>query len=564
MATLYETRREQMFPKLTAAQLARLEAYGEKVRIRAPDVLLETGERYDRILVALSGSLEVMRPGLSGEELITVLSRGDFTGEINALRGAGSLVRIRVREDGEAIAITHECLRRLVQSDAEISELFMRAYILRRMGLIASQQGDVVLVGSRDSAPTLRLQQFLGRNGFPFINLDIDRDPDVAALLEQFRVGVADVPVVVCREKVLRNPGNEEIAECLQMNPQIDDTVVRDLVVIGAGPAGLAAAVYAASEGVSVLVLETLAPGGQAGSSSKIENYLGFPTGISGGALAGRALVQAQKFGADVVVAGTALRLYSDRRPFGIELSGGRTVLARTIIVATGAEYRALPLENLSRFLGTGVYYAATHLEGQLCKDEEVIVVGGGNSAGQAAVFLAGQCLRVHVLVRSSGLADSMSQYLIQRIEDSKNITLHPRTEIASLDGDTRLQRVTWRTRGDAKTHEIRHVFLMTGAVPNARWLGECIAVDKRGFLRTGPDLTREELEARRWPLSRPPHFLETSIPGVFAVGDVRSGSVKRVAAAVGEGSACVPFVHSSLHDRRSLSSAQPARTPGA
>jgi thioredoxin reductase (NADPH) len=548
MASLYESRREQMFPKLTPAQLTRIEAYGEKVRIRAPDLLIESGERYDRIVVVLSGSIEVVRPGLSGEGLITALSRGDFTGEMSALRGSASLVRIRVLEDGEAIAISHESLRRLVQTDSELSELFMRAFILRRMGLIASQQGDVVLVGSRDSAPTLRVEQFLDRNGLPHVCLDVNRDPDVAALLERFHVGIDDVPVVICRgEQVLKNPGNEEIAACLRMNPQIDDEVVRDLVVIGAGPAGLAAAVYVASEGLSVLVLETLGPGGQAGSSSKIENYLGFPTGISGRALAGRALVQAQKFGADVLVAGTATRLHSDRRPFEIEFSGGRTVRARTIIVATGAEYRALPLENLNRFLGIGVYYAATHLESQLCTDEEVIVVGGGNSAGQAAVFLGGQCRQVHVLVRSSGLAESMSQYLIRRIEDSRNITLHPWTEIASLDGDTHLKRVTWRTAGEEKTHEVRHVFLMTGAVPNTRWLGACIAVDARGFLRTGPDLSREDLEARRWPLSRPPHFLETSIPGVFAVGDVRSGSVKRVAASVGEGSACVPFVHSTL-----------------
>jgi thioredoxin reductase (NADPH) len=259
MASLYESRREQMFPKLTPAQLTRIEAYGEKVRIRAPDLLIESGERYDRIVVVLSGSIEVVRPGLSGEGLITALSRGDFTGEMSALRGSASLVRIRVLEDGEAIAISHESLRRLVQTDSELSELFMRAFILRRMGLIASQQGDVVLVGSRDSAPTLRVEQFLDRNGLPHVCLDVNRDPDVAALLERFHVGIDDVPVVICRgEQVLKNPGNEEIAACLRMNPQIDDEVVRDLVVIGAGSAGLAAAVYAASEGLSVLVLETL------------------------------------------------------------------------------------------------------------------------------------------------------------------------------------------------------------------------------------------------------------------------------------------------------------------
>jgi len=348
---------------------------------------------------------------------------------------------------------------------------------------------------------------------------------------------------------VLRNPENEDIAECLGMNPAIDYDLVRDLIVIGAGPAGLAAAVYAASEGLRVLVLETMGPGGQAGASSKIENYLGFPTGISGRALAGRALVQAQKFGADVLVAGCAERLNADRRPYTVGICGERTVLGRTIIIASGAEYRTLPLENLDQFLGAGVYYAATHLEAQLCKGEEVCVVGGGNSAGQAAVFLAGHCSRVHVLVRGSGLAESMSQYLIRRIEDTPNISLRTRTELTTLHGDTHLQRVSWRTRDDHATRDVRHVFLMTGAVPNTRWLGECLLVDSRGFLRTGPDLRSEELAAHQWPLARPPYFLETSIPGVFAVGDVRSGSMKRVAAAVGEGSACVSFVHSALRD---------------
>lgn len=549
MASLYENRREQMFPKLTPAQLTRLDAYGQRLRTREADILAESGERYDRIVAVLSGSIDVVRPGLTGETPITQLTRGDFSGEMSALRGSASFVRIRVREAGEVISITPDSLRRLVQTDYELSELFMRAFILRRMALMETQQGDVVLVGSRDSSSTLRLRQFLGRNAVPYVSLDTERDGDSAALLEQFNVAAHELPVVLCRGKVLRNPGNEEIAECLGMNATIDAEIVRDLVVIGAGPAGLAAAVYAASEGLRVLVLETLGPGGQAGASSKIENYLGFPTGISGQALAGRALVQAHKFGAEVLVAGTALRLHTDARPYRIEISGGGMARARTVIVATGAEYRTLPLENLSRFQGAGVYYAATHLEAQLCRDEEVCVVGGGNSAGQAAVFLSGLCARVHVLVRSAGLAESMSQYLIQRIEDSPRIELHRSTELTALDGDSHLRTVGWRSREGETTRDMRHVFLMTGAVPNTGWLGRCVAVDARGFLRTGPDLSREDLEARHWPLARAPHFLETSIPGVFAVGDVRSGSMKRVAAAVGEGSACVSFVHNALTD---------------
>ena len=549
MATLYETRRGQMFPKLTPIQLSRLEAYGQRGLTREGDVLVESGARYRSIVAVLSGSVDVVRSNLVGEAAITLLTNGDFSGEMSALRGSASYVRIRVREAGEAITIPVDGLRRLVQADAELSEIFMRAFILRRMALMESEQGDVIFIGVANSSSTLRARQFLGRNAVPYVSLDADADGDAAALLEQFRVARDELPVVLCRGKILRNPDNESLAECLAMNPEIDVSLVRDLVVIGAGPAGLAAAVYAASEGLRVLALETVAPGGQAGSSSKIENYLGFPTGISGQALAGRALVQAQKFGTEVIVAGSALRLHPHERPYRIDFSRERSVRARTIIIASGAEYRRLPVENLDRLLGVGVYYAATHLEAQLCKGEEVCVIGGGNSAGQAAVFLAGVCSRVYILVRSSGLADSMSQYLVRRIEDSPNISLNPWTELTSLSGDSHLESVSWRSREGETTRNIRHVFLMTGAVPNTSWLGKCIATDSRGFLLTGPDLRQEDLEARKWPLKRAPYFLETSVPGVFAVGDVRSGSLKRVAAAVGEGAASVSFVHAALRD---------------
>lgn len=547
MTTLYESRRGQMFPKLTPAQLSRLDSYGQRMHTLDAQVLIESGERYARIVAVISGSIDVVMPGISGETPITQLTEGDFTGEMSALRGSSSYVRIRVHEPGEVISIPVDNLRRLVQTDAELSEIFMRAYILRRMGLRESQHGDVVLVGSRESPHSLRVRQFLERNAVPYTGLDAGSDGDAVALLEQFQVDTSELPIVLCRDKILRNPGNEEIAECLGMNPQIDESVVRDLVVIGAGPAGLAAAVYAASEGLHVLVLETMGPGGQAGTSSRIENYLGFPTGISGQALAGRALVQAQKFGAEVVVAGPALRLHAHEQPYRIEFSVGRSIRTRTIVIATGAEYRSLPLENLNRFLGVGVYYAATNIEAQLCKEEEVCVVGGGNSAGQAAVFLAGTCTRVHLLVRSAGLADSMSQYLIKRIEESPKITLRPFTELTALEGDAHLEKVSWRGKDGLSTRAIRHVFVMAGAVPNVGWLGDCVAVDRRGFLRTGPDISREELAERKWPLARAPYFLETSVPGVFAVGDVRSGSTKRVASAVGEGSASISFVHAVL-----------------
>lgn len=365
-------------------------------------------------------------------------------------------------------------------------------------------------------------------------------------------MGVDDVPVVICSgQVVLRNPANHEVAACLGFNETIDETHARDVIVVGAGPAGLAAAVYAASEGLNVLVLEVMAPGGQAGSSSRIENYLGFPTGVSGQELAGRAYTQAQKFGAEVLIAQNATALACLRTPYSIETDGGVRLPARAVIIATGARYRRLPLDNLSRFEGAGVYYGATFIEAQLCGGDEVIVVGGGNSAGQAAVFLAQTAERVHVLVRGGQLADSMSRYLIRRLEDNRAIVLHTRTEIVALEGSDRLEGVQWRHNdtGVVESVAIRHVFLMTGASPNSAWLDGCVALDERGFIKTGQDLTPDDLSAHRWPLARAPYLLETSLPGVFAVGDVRSGNIKRVASAVGEGSIAISLVHKALQE---------------
>jgi thioredoxin reductase (NADPH) len=543
-------RREQTFPTLTPAQIARLIPHGKRIAVHKGQILAEPGDRHRNLFVVLSGSIEIVRVTMQGEQLLVVTEPGGFTGEMSTLRGVGSLVRARVRADGEVLAIPDDQLRTVVQTDARLSELFMRAFILRRVALVATQQGDVVLIGSRHSAGTLRVQQFLSRNAFPFVNLDVDTDPSVQALLDRFHVTTEDIPIVICRgETMAKNPSNEELAECLGMNPQIDCKTIRDVIVIGAGPAGLAAAVYAASEGLNVLVLETNAPGGQAGSSSRIENYLGFPTGISGQALAGRALVQAQKFGAEVAIANSVTRLRCAPQPFEIELSGDHLVRGRAIIVASGVEYRKLALSNIDSFLGVGIYYAATYIEAQLCKDEDIVIVGGGNSAGQAAVFLASNCKHVHLLVRSNGLADSMSRYLVRRIDDTPNITLRTCTEITALQGDTRLEEVTWHCTLDnrTETRPIRHVFLMTGAVPNTRWLEGCLGLDEKGFVRTGTELHAEEIAAGRWPLPRQPYMFETTVPRIFAVGDVRCGSVKRVAAAVGEGSACVQLVHRVL-----------------
>jgi thioredoxin reductase (NADPH) len=547
---IMEKRREQIFPKLTPAQMARLEAHGRRIETRAGEVLLEPGDRARNIFVVLSGSLEALLRATAGEQLLNVLTPGDFTGEMSTLRGSVSFVRIRVREGGALIAVDTHKLREIVQTDAELSELFMRAFILRRVALISTGNPDVMLLGSRHSADTLRLREFLTRNAYPYVNIEVESDPEVEALFDRFHIRCEDIPVVICRgNEIFRSPSNAEIAQCLGMNPLLDDTQVHDLVIVGAGPAGLAAAVYAASEGLNVRILETMAPGGQAGTSSRIENYLGFPTGISGQALAGRALSQAQKFGANLSVATPAVSLDCATRPYRIRLADGSLVSASVILITTGAQYRLLDIENIRRFMGVGVYYAATHLEAILCQRDEVIVVGGGNSAGQAAVFLAASCRRVHILVRSSGLADSMSRYLIRRIEESPNIELHTHTQLTALEGTDQLARVAWQRTGEAapQWHDMRHVFLMTGASPNTQWLESCVALDSRGFVKTGPHLSSDDLLATQWPLRRGPYLLETSLPGVFAAGDVRSGSVKRIASAVGEGAMSVQFVHRAL-----------------
>jgi thioredoxin reductase (NADPH) len=539
-----------MFPVLSAAQIARIAAHGS-VRQTAPgEILIEAGSQNLRFFVLKSGHIEVIRPAPTGDTVILTFGPAEFTGETNMLSGRRSLVRVRVTEPGTVIELSRDELLSLVQTDAEIGEIAMRAFIYRRLELIDQQLGDVVLIGSVHSSGTLRVKEFLTRNGHPFAYIDLDRDEDVQELLDRFRIDPADVPVLICRgDAVLKDPSNQEIADCLGFNAGIDQAHVRDLVIIGAGPAGLAAAVYGASEGLDVLVIESDSPGGQAGSSSKIENYLGFPTGISGRDLAGRAYIQAEKFGAEVLIARNATQLTCARTPYAVQIDKGSGVPARSVIIATGAEYRRPALDRLGDFEGAGVYYGATFIEAQLCKGEDVVIVGGGNSAGQAAVFLAQTVRRVQLLVRSSGLAQSMSRYLIRRIEENPAIELHPHTELVGLEGGEHLERVRWRNNqtGEEVARPISHVFVMTGAVPNTRWLEGCVALDAKGFIKTGPDLSPDDLAAARWPLPRPPHLLETSLPGVFAVGDVRAGNIKRVASAVGEGSIAVAFVHRVL-----------------
>lgn len=547
----------RIFPGLSPAQIDRIRPGSKLRRVERGEVLFRPGDVGVPFFILLSGEMEivqpqlaVLQPHLSGDRLITTHHAGHFTGELSMISGQRCLVLGRFTAPGEVLELSPEGLRALIARDAELSEIVMRAFILRRLALISNHLGNVILMGSRHSANTLRLREFLGRNGHPHTYVDLDTDKTSQDLLDRFAVKLEDIPVVICNgEKVLRNPSTQELANCLGLNASIDNAQVLDLIIVGAGPSGLAAAVYAASEGLNALVIETESPGGQAGSSSKIENYLGFPTGVSGQELTSRAIAQAQKFGARMMVAHSVDKLTCDRRPYRLLLDDGSVLSARAVVIATGAQYNKPAISNLKNFEGQGVYYGATYIEAQLCGNDEVIVVGGGNSAGQAAVFLSQTARKVHMLVRSGGLADTMSRYLIQRIAQNPAIELHFNTEIVGLDGDTQLERVEWidKTTGQTSTHHIRHLFIMAGASPRTEWLRGCVALDDKGFILTGRDLDATVRSEGAWPLARAPQMLETSLPGVFAVGDVRSGNVKRVASAVGEGAISVHLVHRAL-----------------
>ncbi len=541
--------RAQAFPVLTAEQISRIRPLSKVRKVKVGDILFEPGDTDIPFFVLLSGSMEIVQPDRQGERPIVNHDPGEFTGEMTMISGRRGLVRGRVTEAGEFLEMSSDNLRSLVARDAELSEIFMRAFILRRVALISRGLGNVILLGSRHSAQTLRLREFLTRNGHPHTYVDLDTDTGYQDLLDQFHVTPGEVPVVICNNRtVLRKPSIQELARCLGLNAHITASEVRDLVIVGAGPSGLAAAVYGASEGLDVLVIEAESPGGQAGSSSRIENYLGFPLGISGQELAGRAAAQAQKFGAKMLIANNVIKLNCEQRPYELTVDCGQTIRARTVVIASGAQYNKPKLDNLKKFEGQGVYYGATYIEAQLCGKEEAIVVGGGNSAGQAAVYLSQTASKVYMLVRSAQLSDTMSRYLIQRIEENPAIEMHYCTEIVGLDGDTQLERVTWQDKntGETSTHDIRHVFIMAGASPRTEWLKDCVALDNKGFILTGRDLD-PVVHNFKWPLSRVPQMLETSLPGVFAVGDVRAGNVKRVASAVGEGSISIYLVHRVL-----------------
>jgi thioredoxin reductase (NADPH) len=542
------------FPLLTSAQIDRIRPFGKVRKVEVGEILFQPGDGNVPFFVVLSGAMEIVQLDVNGERPITTHKPGAFTGEMTMISGRGALARGRVTAAGEFLELNSPDFLSLVARDAELNEIFMRAFILRRQLLISSGGGNVILMGSRHSANTLRLREFLTRNGHPHMYVDLDTDKSAQGLLDQFAVKLDQIPVLICNgETVLRNPTTQELAECLGLNLSIVPSQVRDVVIVGAGPAGLAAAVYAASEGLDVLVVETEAPGGQAGSSSRIENYLGFPMGVSGLELTARATTQAEKFGARMMVASSVTQLKCDRHPYEVILDDGRSIPTRAVVLASGAHYNKPNIANLKQFEGLGVYYGATFIESQMCAADDVVVVGGGNSAGQAAVFLSGTARKVHMLVRASQLSETMSRYLIQRIEENPAIEMHYCTEIIGLEGTEQegaeqLERVVWKNKntGAEETHAIRHVFIMTGASPRTKWLSGCLALDDKGFILTGRDLDNV-VASPAWPLPRVPLMLETSLPGVFAVGDIRSGSVKCVASAVGEGAIAVSLLHRVL-----------------
>ncbi|MDP9648977.1 FAD-dependent oxidoreductase [Paraburkholderia caledonica] len=537
------SRHHQIFPRLNDAQFAVLERYGERRKLSAGEVLFTEGDRHVPMFAIVSGTIEATRG--SGENLhfLGTHGPGSFTGEVGTLAGRGAVASARATSDCEVIVIDEESLRALVVAEAELSETIMRAYILRRVAYIQDQSGGVVVIGSSASFPTLVLRHFLSRNAQPSAYFDIAEHEEAKALLDRYGATEEDLPVLVTLQgTILKRPTNRAVADAIGLSPDRLNGERFDVVVVGAGPAGLAAAVYAASEGLRVAVLDTKAPGGQAGTSSKIENYFGFPTGISGQALAGRGLSQCRKFGAEVGVPIEALGIECDKgQPFHIRLNYDEHVYARAVVIATGARYRKPELERLEHFQGRGVYYSATFMEAAFCGNEELVIVGGGNSAGQAAVFLSGFARHVHIVIRGEGLNASMSSYLIRRIEAAPNITVHVRTQLVALNGEEHLESIQWNQQGRIEEMAIRHVFLFLGAQPSTGWLGDCVELDKNGFVLTGPDV------AHKWTSERPAHFLETSRPGIFAVGDVRSGSVKRVAAAVGEGAAAIQSLHQYL-----------------
>src|SRR6201747_1796751 len=551
MSTI-DNRNEQMFPKLTPNEIDRLHRFGEVRHYPPGEALFVTGSVAPGMCVLIKGSVRVtQRDPLGHSAPILEQGPGEFIAEVGQLSGQPAFVDVHAIDDVEALLIPSENLRALMIEEPELGERIMRALILRRVALVEAGAGGPVLIGPASSPDVIRLQGFLARNAYPHQLLDPAKDDDAARLVQQYAPDPADLPLAVCpKGTVLKNPSEAELARALGMVPIDETDRTYDVAIVGAGPAGLSTAVYAASEGLSVIVLDARAFGGQAGASARIENYLGFPAGISGQALTGRAYVQAQKFGARMMIPSEVVRLDPTETPLGLHLTDGRRVKASTVVVATGARYRRLNVPNLADFEGRGVSYWASPIEARLCRNEEIVLVGGGNSAGQAAVFLRNFAEKIWMLVRGPSLEESMSRYLIDRIASIDNIQVLTQTEVVALYGsrEGQLERVRWRNimTGVETEKPIRHVFLFIGAEPATAWLnGSGIALDEKNFILTGSEVVSDSQGSNNGPTRPLP--LETSVCGVFAAGDVRSGSVKRVGAAIGEGAVVGAELHTVL-----------------
>jgi thioredoxin reductase (NADPH) len=541
-------------PTLREDQIEVLMRYGEMRKTEAGQVLSRAGDASLDFIVVLEGALEVV-DDFAGEARIIVIQRaGGFVGELNLLTGQARYVSVVVREGGEVLAIPPERLKEVVTEEFNLSDIILKAFLARRSWEMRNGGTGLRLVGSRRSRDAARLREFAARNRLPHVWIELEEDPNAEALLERFGAKSSETPVAIWQGKdVLKNPTNAELAEAIGLTVDAPRKQTYDLVVVGTGPAGLGAAVYGASEGLSTLALESIALGGQAGTSSRIENYLGFPVGLSGFELASRALVQADKFGARTAVPREAVGLgRGEDGHYRIALSEGGEVVARSVIAASGARYRRLEVPRLERFEGVSVHYAATEVEAQRCKGEEVAVVGGGNSAGQAALYLAGRTRRVYLLIRGDELGKSMSRYLVDRVMQAENVELLANTEVRELTGEERLEGIVVEDNrsGARRNLGAQALFVFIGAEANTGWLEGAVELDEHGFVLTGGALERSVLDRNLWwKLSREPYPLETNLPGVFAAGDVRAGSIKRVASAVGEGSMAVRLVHQYLDD---------------
>ena len=536
------------FPVLTDEQINLIAREAEPIGFAAGEVLIEEGDGDFCFYVVQEGSISITETSTGEEREIAVHGPGEFTGDIDMLSGKRSFFQAAGKAEGRALKLGGEQLREVIRAHSSLGDLLLNAFLTRREQLLESDFAGVRVIGSRWSQDTFRIRDFLARNHVPFTWLDLERDQDVEVLLKQLGVDPEETPIILYgNREPLKNPSNQQLAEIAGFATQPDDELY-DLVVVGGGPAGLAAAVYGASEGLKTLVVEESAPGGQASWSSKIENYLGFPTGLSGSELAERAVIQAEKFGVQLLTARCAERLATEESIKVITLDRDEIVRTRTVVIATGAAYRRLPLENLAQYEGSSIFYSATATEATACQSSDVAIVGGGNSAGQAAVFLSQYAHRVHIFIRGDSLASSMSRYLTRRIEQADNIHLAPHTEVTALHGDSALERITVENNqtGETQDYDVASLFVFIGAKPHTEWLDGVVEMDDKGFIKTGNDL--DGFRGNGTPLpNRPPFHLETSLPGVFAAGDVRANSVKRVASAVGEGSMAVQFIHQVL-----------------